>query len=143
MGILRLLDPGGDELEVVAEVGLNEGFLAAYRRVPVGWAPCGLAVAADGPVVIEDVEAEPTRSDLVAVARSGGYRASFTTPLRSRAGGLIGTITTCFPEPHRPTMSQARLVEVYARQAADFVENARLRRQAHEAARPTARGEAG
>ena len=48
---------------------------------------------------------------------------------------MLGTIATCFREPHRPSERQVRLVELYARQAADFVEAARLHRDLREADR--------
>ena len=58
-----------------------------------------------------------------------------STPLLTTGGELIGTIATYFPRPHRPTDRETRLVELYARQAAEFIDNARLYREIREADR--------
>ena len=44
-------------------------------------------------------------------------------------------IATYFPERHRPSERETRLVELYARQAAEFIDNARLYREIREADR--------
>jgi PAS domain S-box-containing protein len=134
MGVLRLLDRERGDLVAVASHGLEE-FLRRYGRVEVGDPPCGLAISGDGPVIIEDVEADPRFTALKEAARLGGFRAAYTTPLRTRSGELVGTLTNCFREPHHPSERQARLVAVYARQAADSIENARLYRECREADR--------
>jgi signal transduction histidine kinase len=87
------------------------------------------------PLIIEDVGADDICSPDREPARVAGYRAIFSAPLKSRGGELLGTITTCFREPHRPTEREVRTAELFARQAADFVENARLKRAFQEADR--------
>jgi signal transduction histidine kinase len=97
--------------------------------------------------VVEDVEADPP-GVLAAVgedppaeraaARLAGYRAACGTPLLSRGVGgenVIGVIVTFFPNPHRPSERDARLVELYARQAAQAIDNARLYREMEESNR--------
>src|SRR5262249_40232354 len=68
-------------------------------------------------------------------ARIGGYRAKYSTLMMTRHGELLGTLATCYREPHRPTERETRLVELFARQAADLVEIARLKRALQEADR--------
>ncbi|MBV8382592.1 MAG: PAS domain-containing protein [Planctomycetaceae bacterium] len=135
MGLVRLYDPQRDELETVASVGLSEVFLERFGRVRAGVAACGLAIARGGPVGIEDVEAEAAYAPLLEAARLGGYRAVSSTPLISFRGELLGTIAVFFREPHRTPERQVRLVELFARQAADVVEHARLYRNLREADR--------
>ena len=96
---------------------------------------CGLAIERGSSLIIEDVGAEEISSPYREPARIAGYRATFSTLLMSRAGELLGTIATCFREPHRPTEREVRIVELFARQATDFLENARLRRALQEADR--------
>ncbi|HEX8200300.1 MAG TPA: ATP-binding protein, partial [Isosphaeraceae bacterium] len=110
-------------------------YLERYGRVRVGDVGCGMAVATGGPVVIEDVEAGPADAPAREAGRLGGFHAEYSTPLVSRSGEALGTIATFFREPHRPPQRQVRLVELYARQAADFVEAARLHRDLREADR--------
>jgi PAS domain S-box-containing protein len=135
MGLVRLYDPEQGELQVVASVGMTEAFLERFSRVKVGVAACGMAVARGGPVIIEDVEVDPSYAPFRESARLGGFRGDYSTPLISRSGELLGTIALFFREPHRPSERQVRLIELYARQAADFIENARLYRTLSEADR--------
>src|SRR5206468_2972531 len=119
----------------LVSVGLPDAFLERYGRVRVGDLACGLAIARGGPVIIEDVDAEPHYAPFLESAHIGGYRSDYSTLLVSRSGETLGTIATFFREPHRPSERQIRLVELFARQAADFVENARLQRELREADR--------
>ena len=64
-----------------------------------------------------------------AIARSAARR-SLTC-----GGELVGVIATYFLQHHRPSERETRLVELYARQAAEFIDNARLYREIQEADR--------
>jgi PAS domain S-box-containing protein len=63
--------------------------------------------------------------------RSAGIRAAQSTLLRSRAGQVLGMISTHWREPHEPNERELRLLDVLARQAADLIE----RKQAEKALR--------
>src|SRR5262249_11648808 len=67
--------------------------------------------------------------------RKQGVRSGFATPLIDRSGLALGAIAAGFREQHRPSTRQIRLVELYARQAADFLQNARLHERLLEADR--------
>jgi PAS domain S-box-containing protein len=54
--------------------------------------------------------------------RRTGIRAMQSTPLFSRAGGLLGMISTHWRGPHEPSERDLRLLDVLARQAADLIE---------------------
>ncbi|MGH7386360.1 MAG: ATP-binding response regulator, partial [Candidatus Rokuibacteriota bacterium] len=56
-----------------------------------------------------------------------GFRSCHSTPLISRRGGdIIGVLSVLFVERHRPSDREMRLMDLYARIAADSIENARL-----------------
>jgi|GEM_PF-432458 len=57
------------------------------------------------------------------------------TPLQTVGGERVGLIVTFFEQPHQPSERETRLVELYAREAAEFIENARLYRRIREADR--------
>ncbi len=135
MGLVRLVDRERGDLEIVASVGLPEAFLTRFGRIPPGVAACGMAIVRGVPILIEDVEADPCDAETREAGRIGGFRGDYSTPLVSRTGAMLGTIATFFRDPHRPSERQVRLVELYARQAADFVEAARLHRDLREADR--------
>lgn len=127
MGIARVYDPVRRDLRVVASVGLPQEYLGRYGCIPLGDLACGLAIERGSPVIIEDVDAEASSFPYQGPARIGGYRAKYSTLMVSRSGELLGTLATCFREPHQPTKREIRLVELFACQAADFVENAQLK----------------
>ena len=54
-----------------------------------------------------------------------GIAAAQSTPLFSRAGALLGMISTHWSEPHEPLERDLRLFDVLARQAADLLERKR------------------
>ncbi|HEY1269088.1 MAG TPA: ATP-binding protein [Candidatus Binatia bacterium] len=72
-----------------------------------------------------------------------GIQAMQSTPLLSRAGNVVGMISTHWRTPHDPSERDLRLLDILARQAADLIERKRaeealresedmLRRQARE-----------
>ncbi len=127
IGLIRLYDASAGELSVATSFGLPDEYLARVARLGPGEMVCGAAMASGKPVMVEDTETDPLYAPCPGLARLGGYRAAYSTPLIARSGELLGTIATHFREPHRPPERQIRLVELYARQVADFIENARLR----------------
>lgn len=58
-----------------------------------------------------------------AVLRAAGIRAVQSTPLFTRGGVVLGMLSTHYPVPHRPSDRQLRLLDLFARQAADFIEH--------------------
>jgi signal transduction histidine kinase len=84
-------------------------------------------------VLVEDVRVAPEYSDVSrAVMLDAGILAGQSTPLVSHGGDLLGVISTHFREPHRCTDAQLRLVDLFARHAADFVEYSDRHRQLEE-----------
>ena len=57
--------------------------------------------------------------------RNTGILAVQSTPLVSRAGALVGMISTHWLEPHELSESEQLALNVLARQAADFIERSR------------------
>jgi signal transduction histidine kinase len=135
LGLLRLYDPAARELRLAASLGLPEEYLRQVVPLPLGEMACGLVAQTRSPLVVEDIEEEPAYARYRELVRAAGYRSVYSTPLLTRSGELLGTLATLFRERHRPPQRQARLVELYARQVADFIENARLHREGREAAR--------
>src|SRR5262245_44288093 len=88
---------------------------------------CGLALSSGARTILPDIETGDrvvAASDLDAYRRSG-IRAVQSTPLISRAGELLGMISTHWREPHQPTELALRTLDVLARQAADLIERSR------------------
>jgi light-regulated signal transduction histidine kinase (bacteriophytochrome) len=78
-------------------------------------------------VIVEDVEESPIFAGTPAleVLRAAGVRAVQSTPIISRAGVLVGMLSTHYWAPTRPSERDLRLIDLLARQAADLIEKSR------------------
>jgi signal transduction histidine kinase len=84
-------------------------------------------------VVIEDVTTSPVFAGTPAldVLLAAGVRAVQSTPLADRSGRLAGMLSTHYRAPRRPADRDLHVLDLLARQAADWIE----RTQAEEALR--------
>lgn len=126
MGLLSLTAPGGDILEVRANLNFDPAFLQETGPATPHDPGCGRCMAEKRRVVIEDVELDPSFADQRSMAVRAGFRAAHHTPLITRDGKCIGVLSTHFHQPHRPTDRGMHLIDLCVRQAVDFIENARL-----------------
>ena len=78
------------------------------------------------PIVIEDVESDPGLEQLRATVRAAGVRAIYHLPLIDRSGVVLAVLSLYFPAPRPPRHQELAFAELASRQAADFVEHARL-----------------
>jgi signal transduction histidine kinase/CheY-like chemotaxis protein len=129
MGLLSLCEAGQDGLSLKVQSGFDEEFLKALEMVPPGEGSCGTCYEQRRRVVIEDVEVDTVFADYREAARRAGFRACHSTPLITGSGNIIGVLSVHFRQPHRPSNRETRLIDLYARMAADMIENARLHRQ--------------
>ncbi len=86
-----------------------------------------------GGLVVENAASDPVLTPHLNAARRAGYLAVCSTPLLTGTGQLVGSIATYFPRPHQPSVRETRLIELYARQAAASIDNARLYRAIRDA----------
>ncbi|HYF00153.1 MAG TPA: ATP-binding protein [Planctomycetota bacterium] len=127
-GFVEILDAETGALTPVVSTGFREESLAVLGGVMPGEGngACGTCVARRARVIVEDTDTDPIFADFRAEARAAGFRAVWSTPLFGRDGRILGVLSTHFREPHRPTDREIKVVELYARQAADHLENAEL-----------------
>ncbi|HEX6289488.1 MAG TPA: ATP-binding protein [Herpetosiphonaceae bacterium] len=133
LGLLSLCDSEGEGLTLQTSRGFDDAFLKEVAWVPVGGGACGTCYAERRRVVVEDVETDPIFAPYRAGARQAGFRAVHSTPLVSRDGTITGVLSVHFRQPHRPSERETRLMDLYARMAADAIENARLYQAAQDA----------
>jgi PAS domain S-box-containing protein len=131
-GNIQLLDHTSSVLEIAVHQGFARPFLDFFARVDRGdAAACGTAMKSAERVIVEDV----ARSDIFVGQRSldvlleAGVRAVQSTPLVSSAGETLGMISTHFSEVHRPRERELGLLDLLARQAADYLERQRAERR--------------
>jgi PAS domain S-box-containing protein len=123
MGNVQLFKPDTGELEIVASRGLSGDFLSFFARVDERRGSCGLAMHSGERVIVEDVTMSPLfdGSELDALTACG-VRAVQSTPLISRTGQLVGVLSTHYRSPCRPAGRDLHVVDLLARQAADWIE---------------------
>jgi len=132
-GKVRVYNPALKGLEIVAQRGFEQSFIDRFRVVTVeDDSASGIAIRTKSRVVVEDVETDADYSPGRSIAAIAGYRAVQATPLISRSGDILGMLLTHFRRPRRPTARELRFVDLYARQAADFIELLHTKQELHE-----------
>ena len=137
MGSLQLLDPGRRVLRVVAHRGFQKDFLDRFREVPIkDGSPWERVLRSRALALIEDADADADADALFTplrpTARAAGYRAILSTPLIGRDGEPLGMLSTHWRSVHRPSEADLRLLDLFARQAVDFIERCELDRALRE-----------
>ena len=130
-GTLRLFE--GDTLRIVAHHGHDRPFLDHFAAAENVASVCGEATRRGERIVVPDVETSPmfAGTSSLPVLRAAGVRAVQSTPLLTRAGRLLGILTTQWAAPHTPDEHNLWRLDLLARQAADLIEQ----KQAEEALR--------
>jgi PAS domain S-box-containing protein len=123
-GNIQLLDRQRDVLVIAAQRGFDQDFLEPHREIPRDHpaAACARALRSADRVVIEDVESDAYYGPLLDAARAAGYRAIVSSPLIGTDGDVLGIISTYFPSPRRPSEESLRRLDLYAREAAGFIQ---------------------
>ena len=128
---IQMFCPERGELRLVGFRGFNPQGAKYWEWVrPTSESTCGVALRTGQRSIVPDVrkcEWMAGSADLQAHVQIG-IQAVQTTPLFSHSGALIGMLSTHWREPHDPSASELRIMDVLARQAADLIE----RKQAEE-----------
>jgi PAS domain S-box-containing protein len=127
-GNIQLFDPVSGVLRIAAYRGFEEAFLKFFETVDSrSGSACGAAMNRAVRVVVEDIAASPMFAGQasLAVLLDAGVRAVQSTPLKSSSGQILGMISTHFANPRKPSERELRLIDLLARQAADYVEHKR------------------
>jgi signal transduction histidine kinase/CHASE3 domain sensor protein len=133
-GNLQLLDHVG-HLSIAAQRGFGDSFIEFVARARGDAArSCERALHSGERIVIEDVAQDKSLpSDLAEALLAEKVRAMLCTPLISNSGKLLGLIATANASPSRPTESQLQLMDLLARQAADYLERKQVEMQLQNA----------
>lgn len=124
MGNIQLYDPVEKVLKIAAQQGFEADFLDHFSTVHIeSDTTCGRALRSTQRVVIEDVQADAGYAAHLEAANKAGYRSVQSTPLLSRDGKPLGMLSTHFRLPRQPDEHQFRILDLYARQAAEFIEH--------------------
>jgi PAS domain S-box-containing protein len=129
-GTVQMLDANGSTLSIVAQCGFGQDFLEFFREVSVDDdCGCGRALRCKQQIVIEDVETDGPFEPYRAVARASGFRSVVSSPLVGDDGTPLGIVSCNFRLIHRPTEQELRRLELYLRQASDFIQRCKLEQE--------------
>ena len=124
-GNMQLFDVAAQSLKIVAYQGFDKEFLKFFESVDDHVsASCGVAMSSNEQVIVSDVATsdifvgQPAQNVLL----DSDVRACISTPMRSSKGSLLGVISTHFSRPGHPSERQLRLMNILARQTADYLE---------------------
>jgi PAS domain S-box-containing protein len=121
LGMLLLLpEPLSKTLHVAAHTGFNAEQINSFGEFPASF------FSPDRRVLIEDIDKSGAHFPFGDVAAEIGFRSIFSMPIVNAHGDALGVVVTFFRKPNTPSDRQSRLVELYARQAANALDNARL-----------------
>ncbi|HWE21584.1 MAG TPA: PAS domain S-box protein [Hyphomicrobiaceae bacterium] len=122
---MQMFYPERGALRLLAYRGFTPTAAASWEWVrPGSGTSCSAALATGCRSIVPDIELSNfiAGSKELEPLRQAGIRAMQSTPLVSRAGGLLGMISTHWRSAHEPSERDLRLLDVLARQAADLIE---------------------
>ncbi len=133
-GTLQLLDEEKMQLLILASRGIPPHVVDHFSTVDASSeTPCGRALEDRRRVVLnfDTVSAEPGDADRWHREEAGLLSAQ-STPLVTRAGRILGMISTHWKCLHRPDDRELRFLDVLARQASDAIERKQNEDLLHE-----------
>lgn len=111
-----LLCPDGLHLESVAGPNLPEGWTQQMAKLPIGpcAGSCGTAAYRRSAVIVSDIATDPLWDvpEHRASALAHGLRASWSSPVLSSDGKVLGTFCMYYREPRSPNASDLELIEL-------------------------------
>ncbi|HEY2496308.1 MAG TPA: ATP-binding protein [Candidatus Angelobacter sp.] len=118
--LLLLPERSSKTLQVATFAGFTAEQVKSFGELPVSF------FSPDRRVLIQDIDKSGTYFPFVDAAQNVGFRSVFSMPIINVRGDALGVVVTFFRKPQAPSDRQSRLVELYARQAANALDNARL-----------------
>ena len=137
MSTVLLMDPDGKRLWPAAGPRVPAGWVEAITPLEIGPAvgSCGTAAFRGELVISSDIATDP-RWDLEnyrTLAMSYGLRASWSKPLISKTGDVLGTFAMYYPEPRSPSPSDLARIDGAAHLALIAIESERAQVALHQA----------
>src|SRR5205807_4102230 len=110
-----LLRPDGIHLDSVAGPSLPKGWRQEMEKLPIGpcAGSCGTAAYRGSPVIVSDIATDPLWEvpEHRAAALSHGLRASWSNPILSSQGKVLGTFCIYGREPRSPSPHDLGIIE--------------------------------
>jgi PAS domain S-box-containing protein len=111
-----MLNPDGVHLDCVAGPNLPVDWRQQMEKLPIGpcAGSCGTAAYRRSPVIVSDIATDPLWNvpEHRAAALRHGLRASWSNPVLSWKGEVLGTFCMYYQEPRAPTSKDLELIEL-------------------------------
>ena len=137
MGAIQLLERQGGAVRLAASRGFAPRFPEAFQSASAAETACGVAAKHWERVVVDDLADSPIFAGTPAGEElaAAGVRAMQSTPLLGRFGRFVGVLSTHYRTVHPLTERDFRLLDLLARQAADWIERLEAEHALREADR--------
>jgi PAS domain S-box-containing protein len=124
---ISLLDAAGKHLRPGAAPSLPESFLQVMDGLPIGprAGSSGAAAYRGSPVIAADIASDPVWVDFADwIINEQGLRASWSTPILSIGGQVLGTLAMYFADPRTPDPRDFELMNIATHLAGIAIERA-------------------
>ena len=127
-GNIQLLDRDSGTLRLAAHNGFDEPFVEFFESVMGDDTACGVALHSKQRVIVENIcESEIyVGNHSLDAMREADVMAVQSLPLLSSTGNVLGIVSVHFINAHRPSEQELRLMDLLARQTADYLERKRV-----------------
>ena len=139
-----LLNPDGVHLDCIAGPNLPKEWMEQMEALPIGpcAGSCGTAAYRRSPVIVSDIMTDPLWDvpEHRTAALKHGLRASWSNPVVSSKGKVLGTFCMYYREPRTPTSQDRELIELATHLVRVAIERDRAQ-EALRASEQVARGQ--
>ena len=132
-GNIELIEGASRRPNMIAHAGFDAASLDFFKD-ETALSAGGRAIDTQQRVIVEDVRQSAlyAGNPSLQIMIDAGVRAVQSTPLISSAGHVLGVISTHFSTTRRPSEQELRLMDLLARQAADYLERKRVEKEREE-----------
>ena len=115
-------------LHPVASPSLPTSYTDKIEGIAIGpcVGSCGTAAYRGEPVQVEDIASDPLWADYAALVEPLGLTACWASPIKARAGRVIGTFALYYRTNRGPSPSEQRAVDAFVRLCAIAIEQAEI-----------------
>ena len=127
LATILLLDADGKSLRHAAAPSLPASYTEGMGAIPVGPSvgSCGTAAYCREPVIATDIAKDPLWDGYRDLPLAHGLRASWSTPIFSSEGGVLGTFAILSREPSSPAPLHHHIIEQITHLASIAIERER------------------
>jgi len=118
----------GEYLRLYSAPSLDEGMRRVLAQLPVGntTSSSGAAAFRNEPVIVPDTSISPLWHSFRHVDELAGVAASYSLPIRSSSGQVLGVFTAYYPFKHYPSEGEQQVAEVVTHIAGIAIERIRM-----------------